>query len=116
MAIMTVTLETAKKLKAAGFGQTQPYWAYLADAEKKDRLWSAYELLHDRELGRDIVAAPTTDELLAEMPSDIEIMKCEKFYDVYFYSETDCKNSERHELLCEALAAMYLWLAAEGLL
>lgn len=134
--ISTVSLETARALKEAGFPQKTLFlwaswstgtcdmdnvvefrefleWRKKREHGVKDQVWDAY-------------AAPTTDELLAVLPSQLlnhtlHIGKYDTEYEVWYEKygiRIDQKIIMNHyrESLPEALAQMYLWLKKEGLL
>ena len=138
MPIKCVSLEMSKKLKEAGFRQdTELYWAEYKMPE--GRLFSKIEKLQDQPKERPKNAmipcvfsgsAPTTDELLAELPDFISkdkhyylhIEKCVG-YRVYYSKEFGHlihsalgQIHHKNESLPEALGEMYLFLAKEGLL
>lgn len=109
--IKTVSLETAKKLKDAGFRQDT-------------------EIFFNK--GGKYIAAPTTDELLDELPDHIVIDNRQFGGDKrnsigtlvignpnYIFNvqyRPDISPCFKNESFPEALAQMYLFLAKEGLL
>lgn len=133
MAVKTVSLETAKALKDAGFRQdTYFYWNHVMVNNRGKLEWQ----LDYRKIGdRNNIPAPTTDKLLEELPCqfkyggawfDLQITKWPKEYKVqyvefYFNDDNLLEISDslcefKVESLPEALAQMWLWLKKEGLL
>lgn len=114
--IKTCSLETAKKLKEAGFPQSSGkiYWHWVKfDDEKHVILWpNASE--------PDVVfaAAPTSDEILEELPfgagwNKLRIVRLANgAYTVSYGLPPEFVN----ESLSEALAQMWLYLKQQGLL
>ncbi len=131
MAIKTVSLKTARLLKEAGFRQDSEYaWMWLED-ETTDDLEDKHILLHLYEiehmaLDRVFYSAPTTDEILAELPKKILTYNlrigCGESYNPFYVKFVDDEDVYighpmiENESLPEVLAAMYLWLKKEGLL
>lgn len=125
----TVSLETAKQLKEAGFSQDSPFnWVEYSSEYMPKVFFSEYGLDTVRYI--KICSAPTTDELLEELPitipyfdkqGNLGMCKHEKGYSVYYEVENDYEKSSIfnvfvNESLPEALAQMWLWLKKEGLL
>lgn len=124
--IRTVNLETAKKLKDAGFKQdTQYYWKINPFNDE----WYITSLRMDKRFAA--FSAPTTDELLEELPAcvvkeiaskhdvncwlQIDKIGDSEYYVGYVHSQNvlyDLFN----ESLPEALSQMWLFLKKEGLL
>lgn len=133
MSIKTTTLETSKLIREAGFRQDTEFY-YLPDSPvyRPNTVWFKEQLDFKAMKNREIYAAPTTDELLEELP-EIITLKGKGFGSSV---ETKCvlvmgkvngewrisyRNQIAHvnredESLPEALAAMWLWLKKEGLL
>ncbi len=136
--IQTVSLETAKALEDAGFNH-ETYFMY--------GTWNGEMVLESkktfyRHKGPDntdqhCISAPTTDEILEDLPAYIEIKKNmvtylrieliahDRSFRVQYQRKFDegSKTSDRipvnpicERLLSEALAQMWLWLKKEGLL
>ena len=132
-----ITLETAKKLKEAGFPQKNKEYYYYQSYNNKDIAWLSHHSLQDKcdaiEVYRDglydepikLYAVPTLEELLAEMPDTIgNIYKFHliKLSDKYITTYLD-KNfnawkfeyeSQRTDP-SEAVANLWLKLKQEGL-
>lgn len=142
MSIKTVSLKTAKELKEAGFGQEGIHFYHYAHKKINEyhyRDCQVIGLRNDEAMYPsehwDRISAPTTDELLEELPKLIkkndststpEIVdwyfeikyrdgKWEAGYHWYYYEYMD-GFIEKSKSLPEALAQMYLFLAKEGLL
>lgn len=126
----TVSLEMAKKLKEAGFGQDTEY-KWLDYAGKGPHLNPFTKIGHTdnfEKLYEVICAAPTTDELLAELPETIHgapvyqlaIEPINKiFWCGYQNHRSDGVEYKREAVantLPEALAKMWLWLKSQNLL
>lgn len=119
---MTTSLETAKLLKKNGFPQnTEWSWAESSSV-------SADRLVNRKDFASCIVknwfSAPTTDELLAEMPEVIDFKRGKAvlvmgringFYEVS-YRCFENKIAFRNRIFAECLAKMWLHLKREGLL
>lgn len=138
--IKTVSLDTAKKLKEVGFKQNSAlYWFAFGHGVREwqitDRIldnksikgWRNFEN-NNRETV--MYAAPTSDEILEELPCNIKkerriywlkIKKDKEGFLIYYVD--DYGGDEMDELavfqeviLCESLAAMWLYLKQQGLL
>lgn len=129
----TVSLETSKLLKEKGFRQdTQWYW--IEEHQFNQHKIYSIELLcqlSSSELIHKSFAAPTTDELLEELPCVI-VKEQEPKKDVNCWLQIDKTGDTEYlvryvhsqselcsyngESLPEALAQMWLWLKSEGLL
>ena len=121
--MITVSLETAKKLKAAGFPQKTAL-AYVKGYS------NFYDKEYIREIGMDIDAdAPTTDEMLADLPKTINgyansdnknvsyVAAVFMGEDTYFAGYTFYGIELivfKNKLLPEALASLWLWAKANG--
>lgn len=109
--IKTVTLETATALKEAGFKQESEFYWCLFQGQTILCYW---ETCIDKGLGEIICAAPTSDELLEEIPRPITILRYSGTY------RLDCGIKNQigpvNESLPEALVQMWLYLKKEGLL
>lgn len=143
MSIPTVSLPTAQLLKEAGFPQdTSFYWSwskqkkYILNQEIPGAIEEVSFLCHvddylkikhyKTENPREWYAAPSTDEILAELPDKIShdnkigfliIRKRGKYFDVYYLRPNFILDRSFTDLiLCEALAACWLWLKKEGLI
>lgn len=121
--IHTVTLETAKLLKENGFPQiTDLFWT---DIDGISQVTEMRGIIHDD------FAAPTSDEILEELPSFLTINTGAQFdliirKDLYVYTvsyqhpSTDIYVFDNklfvNKSLSDTLAQMWLWLKKEGLL
>lgn len=135
MAIKTTSLETSKALKEAGFRQDADY-IFRQHSTHKGYVFMSMEWVKTNDLDMeetDWHAAPTTDELLSELPKVIEKetnteagkrpwhleihhgLKWEVLYR-WYYHEPMTHFVEENESLPEALAQMYLFLRKEGLI
>lgn len=134
MPIPTVSLSTAKLLKEAGFLQESEKW-YVPDYETREGVPEKLKyFLQDGYEGfipRYRYAAPSTDELLVELPNIIqydgsigklgketkylEIHKNNNGYKVMYKGFHYCEVEE-NKSLPEALAQMWIFLKKEGLL
>lgn len=130
MTIQTTTLETSRLMKEAGFPQeTRLYWGNtihsdgtisiinLFERNQKDipmmypfRMVDEIYSFRQSEFN-ELYAAPTTDEILAELPDGIRINKLRSFY----FVAVD-KWSGSDTVLPEVLAKMWLDLKSQGLL
>lgn len=125
MSIKTVSIETAKLLKEAGFPQRtgmvwRKYQGWICEPIENDyaeKGWYSVEI--------EEKAAPTTDELLEELPYDqITIAHNRDGFYVGCYKTgkiDPCDSGEfmigfRNILLSEALARMFLHLKQQNLL
>lgn len=130
--IPTTSLETSKKLKAAGFRQDTFFqWIFVHSAINSE--YNHWELL-DKEhplycKNAEIqYASFCSDELLSELPFKLRFQ-----YDDYWFQIQKLKNGSydvrysdwqhmkvkkifQDELLCEALSQMWLWLKSEGII
>lgn len=139
--IKTVSLETAKALKEAGFRQEMHfYWRCPTEfaIKKIPQAYANYEpeLIAEKWSPNphgaiQPIAAPTTDELLEELPEIVKFfIDCpgaslsiqftsDRTYFCYYAKHLNhiaiC-HSELNESLPEALAQMWLWLKKENLL
>lgn len=128
--IKTVSLETAKLLKEAGFKQ-DTYWYHYEHKRLKEEDYKECKcegLNHDDvyypEESWNKIAAPSTDELLEELPWHTQIYKGTDGNLGQYICHLDARSvigqKETkwfyHKDLCEALAQMYLFLKKEGLL
>jgi hypothetical protein len=113
MSVKTVSLETAKLLKEAGF-KKDCHFGFIDDeyeCNPSPMEWPIY--------------APTSDELLEELPYNINLKGWNKYFsisktDVQYYvsymgggSDNLCESNKS---LPEALAQMWLYLRKEGLI
>lgn len=131
--IKTVSLETAKLLKENGFRQDTHFWhserKYKRPDEENKVISSSYIGHGVHAKSRNIYAAPCTDELLEELPCDIDglgliICKIDSGNDgIYYVSYENCithayltTTTFKNEYLPESLASMWLWLKKEGLI
>lgn len=130
---LVVTLDLARKLKEAGWPQTESFFRwfhrdYLAgDGERtvKDYVWVESRSYPNDEL---IAAAPTAEEILRRLPQSIEIGRrsgrlemapmWDKGYRVCYVSDTWLATSPvQYEVtLTNALASMWLYLKEHDLL
>jgi hypothetical protein len=120
--IKTVSLETAKALRNAGF--RQDCWYFWGENDNGFCLHPATD--EPYALVGKWFAAPTTDELLEELPkwfqwqnyaATLHIMVGTEFKWLISYRSTKhVPHSTLDKELSEALAQMWLWLKKEGLL
>lgn len=112
--IKTVSLETAKKLKEAGF-RKDTYFFWNLDLELN---WYIQPV-------QGLFKSPTTDELLEELHTahitlgNLMFKKVIRKKVIKYqcqYGNQDQSPFFENESLHEALASMWLWLKAEGLL
>lgn len=122
----TVSLKTARKLKDAGFEQSSAkiyyHWVQFkkeyTEPNYKTKPWHKPCLWPNAsEPDHVIASAPSTDELLEELPWRIKsdqlgIDKGPAHYDIYYGKQWYAE----HEALPEALAEMWLSLKSKGLL
>lgn len=128
--IKTVSLETAKKLKEAGFRHGTylcwTTWSEYASMGIGTDLGPYYRMQGYQDFILDWVSAPTTDELLEELPyritrenyiAELWIHKNSSDYVVCYTGQphTDNKYFE-NESLPEALASMWIYLKQQDLL
>lgn len=122
--IKTVSLETAKKLKDAGFEkETERRWVHLKSKktvmESKIDTWKC--LTEDWDVDKLGYAAPNTDELLENIPHVLQHKRLtiRKYYNAYgagyMMDEGWIECFEAKELP-EVLALLWLFLKKEGLL
>lgn len=136
--ITTVSLPTARLLKESGFRQecefyyTHPYCMTIKECRenghnaqigkaipyvKNKNKWTRFP--YNASLTEEKIAAPTTDELIAELPERLIIEKFPYGHKVsvpYLSLPGDAVFFFEGKFLCEALAKMYLHLAKENLL
>jgi len=125
--IKTVTLQTAKLLKESGFKQNSHFCHYLNKHEDTAINTTADCLFYPVEFW-DIFSAPTSDELLEEIPYGLRCTDCDYWlniqksrFDTYDVRYTDAfhnnvKIIEQGENLPEAIARMWLCLKKEKLI
>ena len=123
--IKTVGLETARKLKAEGFRQDTGFywWSYKLHGKEHTSLYYA---IPGQPKPPDAVVAPTSDEILEELPVGLLIEKIsggdgsfeEIGYILKFPKGHQCKNMpfQIEDTLPEALALCWIWLKSQGLL
>lgn len=126
--ISTTTLETSKLLRDAGFKQFGIGFAWAKVYRATG--WIDEIVKNNFQADIEFIAAPTSDELLEELPASIERDKCtctititkwnrENQWRIAYCGgewEDEDKVSFQADTLPEALAAMWLWLKKEGLL
>lgn len=134
--IKTVRLETAKALKEAGFKQDDSSFYFVNwgkvqvwQCRHKEYIDKYWDEVVDK--GYTTLAAPTTDELLEELPQyldsknagnlTLESVDFGKQWSLFYpikdeFGEDSWLHEERESSLPEALAAMWLFLKKEGLL
>ena len=117
MESLVVSLETAKKLKAAGFPQVDHvrYWHRLINHQMTK--WSEFKLI-DWQSGDDFseetIAAPTAQEIADQLPKGVFIAKGLRYR--AWFSETnahewpDDLDAYDRDTMAEALAQLYLKL------
>jgi hypothetical protein len=115
----TVTLETAKLLKAAGFPQENShyYWKTqnIYGVEKSQLVYDiAVEDLKGR---RTLFAAPAAEEVLDQLPNGTRIQKNVSNYSCSIhYPKWSWVGTTQGENAAEAVAQIWLRLKKEGLL
>lgn len=118
--IKTVSLETAKLLKGNGWiGKSGLLWRYDTEIENGE-----FILNDDTSGDEEWYDAPTTDELLEELPWHTQIYKGTDGNLGQYICHLDARSvigqKETkwfyHKDLCEALAQMWLYLKKKGLL
>lgn len=129
----TTSLETSKLLKEAGFRQDNisKYHVHRIDSRGRNE-WTTEDLYtFPRDKVKEFIAAPTTDELLEELPqsvfkeNDNRILVIENRFDNNHNSKywmVSCRSyhdditwgCQTDKSLPEALAQMYLFLANKG--
>lgn len=134
--IKTVSLETAKALKEAGFRQDDIdfHLVFCTVGTSSEPRWICYRDNVKGPSGFDCIPVPTTDELLEELPCIIQFDQEVGLLRLNIYrfgTETGeqwgcfyslIKNidhfvlQQTNESLPEALAQMWLWLKKEGLI
>ncbi len=130
--IATVSLETARRLKDAGFRQNTIFlWAsWSTGTQDMDNVVEFREFLEwrkKREHGVkeqvwDAYAAPTTDELLTKIPEEYDggslaMTRKSVYYEIYEpYEPAYVKHCFGGSNLVEALANCWLYLKQEGLI
>ena len=122
-----VDLELAKELKENDFPQKPGFswWEYISTVSKTKNIDVFYDFPHWT-VAKDVdilCFAPTSDELLKELPEGISITKCLKNKS-YLVSKLEPNISKRinekvykgfqDEKLPNALAKMWLYLKKEG--
>ena len=127
MPLKPVSLQTAKMLKESGFRQDSPFnWVEYSSEFMPKVCFAEYGIDNIRHI--KICSAPTTDELLEEIPYalryddadywfQIQKLKHES-YDVRYsdWQHMKVKKMFQDESLPEALAQMWLYLKKENLL
>jgi hypothetical protein len=126
--IKTVSLETAKLLKDAGFEHQCDFWWESIKGMTETKWMLCFKGDHQPYLSNliELIKAPTADELLEELPTDqyeIYIGNDCKQYHIGFnrayghHSEQQCRDSYfADSSLVEAVAKLWLWLKKENLL
>ena len=128
--MITATIETAIKLKAAGWTKpTELVYTNYYHGEPTEKMHIEFPV-HTTDPNK--LSAPTTDEILADLPDelaediDVMILKYDGFFAVGYYNhnadfedhlgnEIDEDDFRRWEIrftnnsLCEALAELWLW-------
>lgn len=112
----TVSLKTAQELKAAGFPQNTTHYSFRPDGE-------AFILQDPSKRREHYIAAPSSDEILEELPEEIKdnddwltIQKANGLYCVMYTQYGQPKPYFENASLVEALSAMWLYLKQQGLL
>lgn len=124
----TISLATSKLLKEAGFRQDKSSFYSVDSGDKREKGYEGYKphwMIVDSNCASarrnntkndkwpdEQIAMPNTDELLEELPNlSISIInKC------FIVENHQVKYTNSSMSLCEALAAMWLYLKKEGLL
>ena len=126
MSVKTTSLETSKLLKEAGFSveDSEYQWLVVSMSSTGHKKW--WDLQHHLK-GTDLhifqsIPAPTTDELLEELPLTIRgdklrLSRISNGSWIGQYGVIIPKEALVSDLsLCEVLSAMWLWLKKEGLI
>jgi hypothetical protein len=130
---LTVTLDTAKRLKEAGWDKETYFW-YAYDREHSESQ-SPYQLIHLKDFGycyfekSNSYPAPTLRELLDEMPEILENHRGKNYFvmqrvgNIYTcgYSLNSVHSffhgiARTHTNPCEAVAELFLKLKSEQLI
>lgn len=120
----TVSLELARQLKEAKYPQEEGvrwYNRYVGNYPEKFKKYgyTEWQLLDWQKGGSEweTVVTPTTDEILDQLPSGIEIETEKKEYYIR-YSDLEHANLPgiREAILADAIAKMWLYLKEKSLL
>lgn len=131
--IKTVTLETAKALKEAGFRQeTDFYWSQLHYSRPNELPKIVHESDCRHKEQRDLFSAPSSDEILELLPHTVTKPGYSQLYLLTLWKENANEYHVAYSPLwelshfeaqtfsgdnpAEILAAMWLYLKKEGLL
>lgn len=129
--IRTVSLETAKLLKENGFRQDAFFHYYFCPEGVPETQSTEYEWKISAVCGVDSlddeIAAPTSDELLEELPDFLNceaLMYWKKMWrgEMCYFAEISLINRKKEsktfsgKSMPEAMAQMWLYLKREGLL
>lgn len=113
---LVVTLETAQKLKAAGFEQDDIYLHWLLKDEEGDTPVNPW-LVNVNERTEDdyeeTIAAPTAQEIADQLPEGVRVVKqfgSTYHADTYMTEEDAPTHSAPGPTMAEALAALWLKL------
>lgn len=104
---LVVSLETAKRLKESGFPQGKSYWEWVKPQGSEQ--WYLQDDYFPQ--ADEMVSAPTTDELLAELPITTVVKQEDNSYSC-FNPTIPVGTYVKKESLPEALAE--LWLKVKG--
>lgn len=118
-----VSLETAEKLKAAGWVKKTQFCYGMH--EENARLIYLYYCLNVHTDIQKLYEAPTTDEIMADLPKSITLksQKCElamfkknNSYEIGYFMGEFYQYAIAYEdkQLCEALAELWLWAKSSG--
>ena len=124
--MITATIETAIKLKAAGWTKpTELVYTNYYHGEPTDKMHIGFPA-HTTDPNKRY--APTTEEILADLPMSF-IIPCgqrdkifylsispssiKRYVVAYFYAD-DFIGSFHNDILCEALAELWLWAKENG--
>lgn len=127
--IPTTSLETSKLLKETGFRQDSYFQWEQSLVKNEEKKWVISYSKEDR-IVYGKISAPTSDELLEDLPYRIihenedcilKVAKDKEGYLVYYVKdyygdEMEIPAKFMNFLLPEAVAQMYLWLRKEGLI
>ena len=104
MEALTTTLESARKLKAAGFPQgTMLYWLKMVHQD--------WRVGQDKYSASNRLAAPTAQELADQLQGNIKLYRSKRWFAVDAALKSDiAQNVGEADTMVEALAA--LWLAS----
>lgn len=120
-----VSLETAKKLKEAGFPQkTERKWAF--HVNNVDPVWSIQYDDDDSWMGYEVTAAPDAQEIGALLPQSIHTedgdwqfgqrKELDNIHVTFYWNPSGTKKGFDHHNEAEARAACWLYLKEQKLI